>query len=89
MLRRFRRASRRPKSARRLHTVSGKSVIVRTSIDVDCPAGDEAAVLADEEQAGRGDLVDTHSFVSDSLLEENGFELSVPRCLATANSGER
>ena len=25
-------------------------------------------------------------FVADSLLEGNGFEISVPRCLATANS---
>src|SRR5277367_5158528 len=34
-----------------------KSVIVRAAIDVDCLAGDEAAILADKEQAGSGDLV--------------------------------
>jgi len=41
-----------------LDAVSCKSVIVRAAIDMDRLAGDEAAILADEEQAGRGDLVD-------------------------------
>ena len=35
-----------------------KSVVVVAAIDVDCLAGDEAAILADQEQAGGGDLVD-------------------------------
>ena len=34
------------------------SVIVRAAIDVDRLAGDEPAILADQEEAGRGDLVD-------------------------------
>src|SRR6266850_2208419 len=41
-----------------LDAVSCKSEIVRAAIDVDCLAGNEAAILADKEQAGRGDLVD-------------------------------
>ena len=41
-----------------LDAVSCKSVIVRAAIDVDRLAGDEAAILADQEEAGRGDLVD-------------------------------
>jgi len=35
-----------------------KSVIVCTAIDVDRLSGDEAGILTDQEQAGRGDLVD-------------------------------
>src|SRR5881398_2528013 len=34
------------------------SVIAGAAIDVDRLAGDEAAILADQEQAGGGDLVD-------------------------------
>ena len=35
-----------------------KSVVVGAAIDVDCLAGDEAAILGGQEQAGGGDLVD-------------------------------
>ena len=35
-----------------------RSVEADAAVDVDCLAGNEAAVVADQEQAGRGDLVD-------------------------------
>ena len=41
-----------------LDATGGKSVVVGAAIDMDCLAGDEAAILAHQEQAGGGDLVD-------------------------------
>src|SRR5215467_12632125 len=36
----------------------GKSVVVCATIDVDRLSGDEASILTDKEQAGRGNLID-------------------------------
>ena len=41
-----------------------RSVEADAAVDVDCLAGNEAAVVADQEQAGRGDLVDMPRLLS-------------------------
>src|SRR6266849_4310637 len=51
-------ASRSTHAADAAHWFIQGSVIAGAAVDVDRLAGDEAAIVADQEQAGGGDLVD-------------------------------
>src|SRR5260370_26657067 len=50
--------SRSTHAADAAHWFIQGSVIAGAAVDVDRLAGDEAAIVADQEEAGRGDLVD-------------------------------